>query len=481
MGIGFLLIFAITTKESHIDTIGWADRDRQFLGPAVRYLAYDTLRGIHAIYKNGYGEIRYNFKPKGENWRWNEGIIINLYPRNLGCLDYNVRNGKAMISADYLKRGQRLISYFIDSVPGQGSFSEVTFLYGPQYNLIGAGYYGLPKFAGIMNDTLYYYSAFSWYKLGESGPFPRHNLIVSKISTRLGYIWANSNTGELFFRESPDNGNSWYQTKNLSENVPSNFNRSLFGASAVLDSNRIHIVLDLYDGKNRGRVQLWHYCPYDTPPVHFICEYSLPDTDRLGAHTAAIDRPSIGIDRRRCRSPENILYVAWEQFDPQNIDPKTGIARADIWASASFDNGRTWSEPLRLTQPDETSKRFPYLAEVVDDTLHILYFADQEAGSWELGEGERRLNPVIYLRVPKDIFIGQGIKSPEEKGLSLKPMIPTIFTGSFLNSLTGNFSLYDKSGRMVSPENFPHLPAGVYFLQIPTTSGQRVKPIVKPK
>ncbi|MEO0050836.1 MAG: hypothetical protein ABIK42_06815, partial [candidate division WOR-3 bacterium] len=184
---------------------------------------------------------------------------------------------------------------------------------------------------------------------------------------------------------------------------------------------------------------------------------------------------------RRFHSDFNRLYCVWEQFDPQNIDPRTNIARADIWAAASFDNGRTWTEPLRLTQPDEASKRFPYLAEVVDDTLHILYFADQEAGSWELGEGERRLNPVIYLRVPADIFIGQGINSPEEKNLSVAPGIPTILTGSFLNSLTGNFSLYDKSGRRVNLKNFERLPAGVYFLQIPTTSGQRVKPIVKPK
>ncbi|MEO0019726.1 MAG: T9SS type A sorting domain-containing protein [candidate division WOR-3 bacterium] len=481
LAIFLLLWISFSSAQFPCDTIGWTDRDRQFLGPAVRYLAYDTARGFHAIYKTGYGEIRYNFRPKNGNWRWDEGVTVNPYQRNLGCLDYDITNGRALIATDYLFKGRRLITLFIDSACGAGRFEETTIGPNLQFNLVAAARFGYPKFAAIRNESLYYYTQWSRRNLGPIGPFALHNIFASKISSRLGFVWTEYRTKKIYLRETPDGGGTWYGTRSLSDSVPSDCNRSLFGGCLTYDSVQPHLVCDLYDGENRGRVQLWHYCQYQEPNWSFITECTFADTSKLGFYTAALCRPSIGIDRRRFHSDFNRLYCVWEQFDPQNIDPRTNIARADIWAAASFDNGRTWTEPLRLTQPDEASKRFPYLAEVVDDTLHILYFADQEAGSWELGEGERRLNPVIYLRVPADIFIGQGINSPEEKNLSVAPGIPTILTGSFLNSLTGNFSLYDKSGRRVNLKNFERLPAGVYFLQIPTTSGQRVKPIVKPK
>ncbi len=475
--IYYLGFFAPATGEFLIDTIGWTNRDLQFAGPALRYLANDPLRGVHATYKNGYGEIRYNFKPKGEGWRWNEGFLINPYPRNLGCLDYNVNTGQALISADYLSRGQRFLSYFIDSLPGGAKFSERTFARGPQHNLIGTGQYGSPRFAAIWRDTLYYYSIIDLRKLGEIGPFPRHNLIAAKISTRLGYIWTNINTGELFLRETPNNGGTWYQTISLSAEVPSICNRSLFGANGVYDSIQLHLVADLYDGENRGRIQLWHYCPYDTPPWHFIYEYSLSDTTKLGRHTAAIDRPSIGIDRGEISADFNALYVVWEQFDETNIDPRTGIARADIWASHSSNNGKTWSSPIRLTIPDSTSKRFPFLAEVVNDTLHILYFADLIAGSWELGEGEMSQNPVIYLRVPANIFSAVS----EERSPNPLPSSRRLPTFILNHNLNLNLSLYDPLGRRWSLGSTPanKLPTGVYLLVFNHPTATTIQPVIK--
>ncbi|MGQ9707440.1 MAG: hypothetical protein ACUVUR_01005 [bacterium] len=412
--------------EIHSDTIGWTDRDRQFLGPAVRYLTGDPARGLHAIYKSGYGEIHYNYKPRGEDWRFRTGVVVNPYQRNLGCLDYDITTGAALISSDYLFKGKRIISFFADSTCGAARFREADIAIGPQFNLIAAVRYGYLKFAAIKNDTLYYYSQWSKRNLGLCGPFALHNLIASKISSRLGFIWTEFSSKKLYFRETPDGGGTWYQTRSLSDSVPSSTNRSLFGANAVYDSIQPHLVCDFSDGTNRAQIQLWHYCQYQQPSWSLITSFDFSDTTQLGLHTAALDRPSIGIDRKKTSSDQNRLYVVWEQFDPNNIDPQTGIARADIWASSSPDNGRTWTRPIRLTRPDASSKRFPYLAETVNDTLHILYFADQIAGSWELGEGEKTQNPVIYLRVPAEIFTSDIVESPP------KPLqryhYPTIIT-----------------------------------------------------
>lgn len=476
----FIIIVKTTTVYGSgvVDTVGWTTRDRQFLGPAVRYIYYDTLRGLHIIYKDGYGAIRYNFKPKNENWRFPQPVTINSYPRNLGSLDINITNGKALISADYLNRGQRVISYFIDSACGAAKFTENQIAVGPQYNHIAAARFGYPKFAAIRNDSLFYYSPWSLRNLGPIGPFPLHNLAASKISSRLGFLWVDYSSHKLFFRETPDNGGTWYPLHSLSDSIPNQFNRSLFGGGLVYDSIQPHLVLELFDGENRGWVQLWHYCQYQYPALSFIYEYRFPDTNRLGHHTAALDRPSIGIDRRRINSDLNRLYVVWEQFNPDNIDPGTGIARADIWASASFDNGRTWTSPLRLTSPDETSKRFPCLAEIVNDTLHILYFADREAGTWELDEGQATRNAVIHLRVPSEIFLHQS--SIDRSDPPLDNNIPTILNARTLKSFPRSFNLYDPSGRKLTSHNLHLLPPGVYFIQISTSSGPTVKPMLKP-
>ncbi len=474
----FPLLIAVASfirAEIFVDTIGWTTRDRQFHFPALRYLVNDTLRGIHAVYKDGYGEIRYNFKPRGEDWRFPEAIVINPYQRNLGCLDIN-NNGRTLIATDYRNRGDKTITYFLDSAPGAAVFQEIAVTEGLQYPLVGIGRYGYLKFAAIGNDTLYYFSPFTRYRVGVIGSFPTHNLIASKISSRLGFIWSEKNSGKLFLRETPDGGGTWYPLRNLSENIPTRFNRSLFGASAVYDSIRIHLVADLIESTNRGIVQLWHYCPYDTPAWHFIYEYAITDTTVLGIYTAAIDRPSIGIERRTGTSG-NRLYVVWEQFNPENIDPRTGIARTDIWASCSPDNGRTWTQPIRLTTPDSISKRFPYLAEVVNDTLHIIYFADLVAGSWELGEGPITRNPVIYLRVPASVFTA-GVKEKPLFNIPPGDFLPTLFTGGKELPLYRSCRVFNSSGRLV-PGDPLLLPSGVYFIVMQTGNSYLIQPLIK--
>jgi len=474
-----LLTFALTAGYPSVitDTVGWTTRDRQFPGPALRYIYYDTLRGLHITYKDGYGAIRYSFKPRGENWCFRQPVLLNPYPRNLGSLDINITNGRPLISADRLEQGRRVVSCFSDSNAGAGRFYETEIATDARFSLVAAARFGYPKFAAIRNDSLYYLSPWSFRNLGPIGPFPRHNIAASKISSRLGFVWAEHTSRKLFFRETPDNGGTWYPVHSLSDSVPGPLNRSLFAGSLVYDSIQPHLVCDLYDGTDRGKVQLWHYCPYQRPAWSLICEYRFPDTARLGLHTLALDRPAIGIDRRRINSDLNRLYVVWEQFNPDNIDPVTGIARTDIWGCASFDNGRTWTLPVRLTQPDETSKRFPSLAEVVDDTLHILCFADRQAGSWELGEGNATRNAVIHLRVPAEIFTSQPVENHSITALR----IPTILNARTVNLLPADFHLYDRTGRKVPARNLHLLPAGVYFMQIPAPSGQIVQPLVKPE
>jgi len=495
----FGLLTALATAQVVIDTVGFTTRDRQVYGPARRYIVNDTLSGIHVVWKDSLSTIRYNFRPRYGTWRWENGMVVNSYPRNLGCLDVDITAGSALIATDYLALGVPQLSYFIDTTPGQGRFIEQTVAAGYRDNLVGTTNYGWPKFAAIRDETLFYRSTLTSYRLGAVGPFPAHNLAASKQSGRLGCIWAvtdGPDQGALYLRQSPNNGGQWYSLVKLSDSVPSQLNRSLTGAGAVYDSIRIHLVADLYDGTNPHHSQIWHYCPYDTPAWHLVHEYSLPDSVELGDHALACGRPSIGIDRRRLATDMNQLYVVWEQFDPENIDPGTGLARADIWASHSPNNGRTWTTPLRLTQPDSTSKRFPFLAEVVDDTLHILCFADRSAGFWEQGQGEKTRNPVLYLRIPARALTGiaeipnSALRTPH---FALRTIVRSVlFLPRTLESQSGYpraqsstpWTLFSLSGQKVTdlfpgPNDLRQLAPGVYFIRVQTGAGTTGHRIVK--
>ena len=90
-----------------------------------------------------------------------------------------------------------------------------------------------------------------------------------------------------------------------------------------------------------------------------------------------------------------------------------GYNSAEIMVSISTDYGVTWQEPHNITQtrwqgdepPDPgecMSENWPSVAHVADDTLHIFYVLDGEAGGWPQEEGETTDNPMLYHRIALD-------------------------------------------------------------------------------
>jgi hypothetical protein len=61
-GIALLAVVAVARSQIVSETVGFTSRDRQMYGPAVRFLAFDSLSGTHAVWRDGYGSIRYNFR-----------------------------------------------------------------------------------------------------------------------------------------------------------------------------------------------------------------------------------------------------------------------------------------------------------------------------------------------------------------------------------------------------------------------------------
>jgi hypothetical protein len=401
-GLALLTLIAIAQAQIVAETIGFTSRDRQMYGPAVRFLAFDSLSGTHAVWREGYGSIRYNFRPRSGGWRWPGGMTANSEPRTLGSMDINIIWGSAMISTDHLYRDTYALTRLVDSGPGTGNFHEEQAASNCRYTLIGSANFGFYKFAAMNDDSLIYRALARGITLGHVGAFPAFNLAVSKQSGQYGYIWAETegpDRGTLFLRETPNNGANWFAVSRLSDSVPSLLSRSFFSGCGTYDTTRIHLLTDLYDGSDVLHSQIWHYSRRPEPYWRLVHDYSCPIGTRIGNDALAAGRSSIGMNRALGE-----LYAVWEQFDPDNVDPVTGLCRADIWAARTSGAAHNWSPPLRLTQPDSTSKRFPFLTEVVNDTLHIIYFADHVAGFSEQGQGPQTTNAVIYLRVPVDLL-----------------------------------------------------------------------------
>jgi hypothetical protein len=123
-----------------------------------------------------------------------------------------------------------------------------------------------------------------------------------------------------------------------------------------------------------------------------------------GAWQRYVHRPCMAID-----TLSGYLYLTYQQYD--TIAAADAYPQGDVMVSRSTDSGVRWSEGIHATltgadsaaagqcmsERDITCARF-----VVDDTLHMLYILDKDAGSviQTPQEGSWTQNPVIYHKFP---------------------------------------------------------------------------------
>ncbi len=449
------MLVATAAGQVVVDTVGWTDRDHQMYGPAVRYVCNDTARGIHAVWKDSLGAICYNFRPRGQDWRWPDGMRISPYNRNLGSMDIEPAAGNAIIGFDFIFRAEPWSAYYEDSAAGAGRFTEWVMSRNHRHIVTACGRYGSPKFATARNDTAFHSSLFSFQRLGRAGPFPGHNISGARRSGRYCHTWIESDgpdANTLWLRETPNSGMQWFAPVNLTDSAPGRTARALLGAASLYDSIKLYVVTDFFDGRNRGSSEIWLYAKYDTPPWHFVHQHSVPDSGRLGDEALACCRPSIA---RSLRNGD--LFAVWEQFDEDNVEPLTGLYRAAVWASRSQDSGATWGPARRLVGPDRWSWRFPFVAAEVSDSLRLICFPDSVAGFWEQGRGPRSLNPVVLLSVGADDL-------PVAVAEHARPATPVPTSPTLARNLVPGpkEKYYDAFGRAILPER--PLPPGVYFV-----------------
>lgn len=440
-------------------TVGYTTRDLQLYGPGLLRIYNDTVSGVHFVWKDEIARAFYNFFDRTtSSFRWQNGKNIFSKRVTLGNLAINPRNRCIQIVANYFDNNQYLPVYAVDSPPGEGNFTEYVLRPDFKWSVLTVINYGYARFLSHKTETLYYSSAWSKRSIGYYGCFPTHNITAALDTSKVAILWTATISpwsGILFIRTSRNGGESWTDTIALSRLIPSDCKNTFLGGYGFYDKSRkLHIVTNTYDGSNRYRAELWH-CLQDTIMVWSqIYAAGTNEAIHIDNYALYAGRPSIGQNPRT-----GDLFVCWEQFDSLSYEPSTGLARACIWASRSTDNGLTWGKPVCLTVPDQTSKRFPSLAPVVNDTLHLTYMIDSIAGFWEQGQGRKTKNPIIYHRVPAEsIPVALTEQSQcripnSEFRIRNNPMRSYLKIEFGMQPPEGEIQIYDITGKLV--KSFP--------------------------
>ncbi len=490
-----------------IDTVGGTTFDNQNSGPALQWVAYDPAYGIHVtwVYANSASNwpdrtMRYNFYDRNTGtWNWNDpdfmasGTNSQYRKTGYGTLELDPTDGTARIACHYASGMPGFTPVVVDDIaPGSGIFDEC--LGAPNLTDYFLPVIAMPQDQSISlmlirfstSDNLFYTRATTWCTWDApvwwnvSGGFG-HNIVASHASNKMLATWMSGNNADLAlgYRFSSDGGANWDDVQVLTP--PSAFGQDsgtvcLIGATAIFDKDdNWQLVTTLVplvaDSAMQNPAQLWLYNS-GTSEWHFIHRAGAQNlSGEIGGNAAYCGRPSIG------QNPaDGKLYVAWEEFDSTNFEPSTGRLRADIFFASSPD-GTAWSDPIRLTQMDETSKRFPFLARnCAGDSVAVGFEQDSIAGFNSDGVGAISRNPIC-------IWHGKvtGIEETSNDKVRMTNAGPTVVRSQLILQtancrLLTDFALLDASGRKVmslrpGSNDLCHLSSGVYFVR--WTSGSR--------
>jgi len=217
------------------------------------------------------------------------------------------------------------------------------------------------------------------------------------------------------------------------------------------------------DSALQNPAQIWAYNS-GTSEWHFIHRAGAQNlSGEIGENAAYCGRPSLS------QNPAGgTFYCAWEEFDSTNFEPTTGRLRADIFVASSPD-GATWSSPVRLTNADATSKRFPFLARnCAGDSLAVGFEQDSIAGFNTGGTGVISRNPICVWRGT----VPNGIEETPNAERRTTNVGPTLVRGVLYLSplLSAPSSLLSVDGRKVMPlhagsNDVSALSPGAYFIR----------------
>ena len=204
------------------------------------------------------------------------------------------------------------------------------------------------------------------------------------------------------------------------------------------------------------------------PPPSWECYF--------GANMLPVGKPQMGIDPY-----SGNLYILYERNDCEDCSHGPKHPNTDLWVTVSTDNGLNWSIGTNITDtqtPDcalcECSSEIQAsINDIVNDSLHVVYILDKDAGIYQYDNGFLCESKVVYQKIPIDLipseplipqfsirtgpptYVEDGSVKPVPKAIEISQIYPNPFNTSTIIKYTVNntgqidLSIYDLLGRKV--------------------------------
>jgi hypothetical protein len=509
------LFAAVTLPIGAVDTIGGSVYDCSTIcAGQQRMVYYDPGYGVHAAWVwstemtgTSFADrnVRYNFRDDNTGeWQWLDPDYmlsgVNAFPYRVGygAIDLDPTTHNIVLSCHSTHGGLTIHPDIARQVvPGSDVFEYIE----GDPDLTG---YQWPWHAVSSTGTIHIFPITAAYMLAYSRcvswpnvtppvncfppdpSFPTHLITASKQSTRVCAMWEDANTDLAeYYSISEDDGATWPPPIRLAPppayggDTVTSFHIASMGA--VFDrEDELNIVAAVGPVVNdTGYImpaEIWHY-NQATEVWREIARAGCEPANlhySVGYQSLFACRPKVGQDPETGR-----LCVIWSQFDSANVDTSTWFLRADVWCSTS-PNGEYWAPPVNLTGPDSSCRLYCDLAPIVNDTMHIVYFSDLQAGMYVQSQGVATRNPICYMKVPVSAVAVDEMEP--EAGLPRAAVRPSIASGVVWLDRAEAASVWDEMGRKVAvfkpgQNDLGNLRPGVYF--VGAEEGTRSKLVVQ--
>jgi hypothetical protein len=179
--------------------------------------------------------------------------------------------------------------------------------------------------------------------------------------------------------------------------------------AAVYDyTNVLHVFFTAHAAGSLGEtVTLFHWSSA-TDSLHKVISRNV--TADCGAWSYGIAKPTAGVEYQTGDAAYNYLYVVYTGYSDDDVS-LAGYANADIYKKVSATGGRNWGPevPLTNTQTDGCdigdceSEAWGTVAERVGDFMYVSYVYDLDASGAITPEGGYTLDPIRYLKDPREL------------------------------------------------------------------------------
>jgi hypothetical protein len=329
---------------------------------------------------------------------------------------------------------------------------------------------GYPMALGYTNSVD---TGYTWLNLVAADTIMTlsQNVVSSPVSGKSAIVYThplNYDTqwqNDVYYIESQD-GLTWdwdYGKINVTDYGPPDSLYAYTDLTSVYDYNdNLHIVWNAQWVTDAGvyyKTYLLHYDRDSGSITELLSTSDIWFGCNIGAWNRPVCKMSLG------RSPlESSLIAVYTLFDYDDCSAG-GFANGEIYMQYSCDDGAAWTIPENLTASpspgclpgDCESDHWSSVADRVDDSMHIVYIEDKDAGTAAQSEGTVTNNPVRYLEVPAP-DCGTGIEDENHVPVTfrLSQNHPNPFNASteisfeLGNSMSIDLSIYDIAGRKLA-------------------------------